>query len=218
MSPWVRKMLGLSAGQPQVEAQQAPIAPFEYVRHSGPFAGRQMFRPIVYVFEHHILPQKFFDSSPELLQAFTSKNSCSDEFLRLWLLSVAACEGNGMLTLRYPGHTYDVDSYLRGLAQQVSCVRTVTANYSIWTMTGPAPKSTTEAHLLAFCIPNGPNSALSASGGRRRLFTLEASFPLSDTCFCEVQGNSRANFGSVERWSKYEFTNQVLRKLGEIAI
>ena len=91
MSNWFSRLL---ASKPAASGGlHAPtlIAPYESLVDHGPPIGVRLERPLVYVFEHKILPDAFFQKHPQLMAALTAHQSPGSSFLHMWSKSGTLC-------------------------------------------------------------------------------------------------------------------------------
>ena len=189
----------------------APIRPYESLVDDGPPIGRRLFRPLVYTFEHVMLPQMFFQHHPEVQRALGPSQTIGNAFLHFWSKSAVFCEARGL----WPqGLTEDAEAYYAyatPLIELVACVPTFEADYSVWTVRTPAPKAVGETYFVALCQRAGPQTALNQE---LRCITLERTFDPSAACLCEWTPNQvHSNYGDVAHQTSDSFTQLALARL-----
>lgn len=196
--------LGLLRRVPQTQ----PIEPFEHWRDYGPGTGVQIFRPVVYTLEQHVLPQAFFQNHPAIVRAAQARSRISKELSDLWFHSFRLCAGAGSVP---PGSDLDSLPVLRYLAD-LSAATTFTTHQGTGVVahivTPPEPLKSGEAIFIALCV------AGTGSGEVRRCFTLEKSTEPDVVFFCELaRDGSRANLGPTATVSLDEFARRSLARM-----
>lgn len=209
---WLSKMFGRRT-RPDPGGVPAPRAPFESFTDDPLLGGLQLFRPLVYVFEHQLLPQSLFRSHPELQGALQPAMTAGRSLQHISLLSVVRCETSGLWP---PGamDREDLWAYIEPLMDSVSCVPTHKDGMTVWTLRLPPPWAAGEAYSVALCKSGAEPWAYPDAPASCRYFTLEATFEPGAAAFCEWQRDgSHANHGIGPNMPAEAFTAVVFAHL-----
>lgn len=209
MSNWFSRLLGsgpLAPGTPL----PTPITPYESLTDHGPPIGVRLERPLVYAFEHRILPQAFFQRHPELRAALTTRQTPGSSFLHMWSKSATLCCSTEGWQLESDEQIEDFWRYTRPLMNAAVCEARMGTPYSVWTLRTPTPKTLGETYFIGLCSIGDDSTSQEPA----RYFTLEASVLKGTACFCEWTKDGRhINYGEMPVQTSDGFTSAVLLRV-----
>lgn len=188
--------------------QTKPIEPFERWRDYRPGTGVQIFRPVVYTLEQHVLPQAFFQNHPAIARAALGRSRISKELSDLWFHSFRLCAGAGSVPAEPGLDSLPVLRYLADLGAATTFTTRQGAGVVAHIVIPPEPVKSGEAVFIALCM------AGTGAGEVRRCFTLEKSTEQDVVFFCELaKDGSRANLGPTATMSLDEFARTSLARM-----
>ena len=183
-----------------IDTDYNPIPPFEYFEEN-PVFGKILKRPLVYVFQHVILPEAFFTNHPEMTRALQEKQS--DEvkvfglggLLHFWSKSIVFCQCRSILP---SDENFDKAYAEYGPPLRSSVVMTpyFANEMDIWLLSMPKPITSGESYFIALCRNHDHEYKYMEPSPSSRYFTLEKTLNPSSTCFCEwTQAREHLNYG-----------------------
>jgi hypothetical protein len=212
MSNWLSRILGSTPPATSPRKAPEPLAPYELLAEHGPPIGVRLERPLVYAFEHRVLPQAFFQEHPELVAALRPQQSAGRDFLHMWSKSGTLCCSVDGWQLESDEEIDAFWQYARPLMDSVVCEARIGTPYSVWTIRTPTPKTLGETYFIGLCsIDDGKSRPKPA-----RCFTLEASVIEGTACFCEWTGDgNHINYGEMPLQTSDSFTQAVLQRIAQ---
>ena len=212
MPNWLSRLLGTKPSAESTPLADMPIPPYESLVDHGPPIGIRLKRPLVYAFEHRVLPQAFFQEHPELMAALTSRQSAGRSFQHMWSKSGTLCCSVEQWQLESEEEIEEFWRYTKPLIESTVCEARIGTPYSIWTLRTPTPKTLGETYFVALCsVNNGKARPVPA-----RYFTLEASVVKGTACFCEwTRDGKHINYGEMPLQTSDGFTTAALQRIVE---
>lgn len=214
---WFTSLFGRRQGTPHAQHAPGVMTPYESIVDDGPPIGKRLFRPLVYCFEHKVLPSAHFTNHPELQAALLESQTLGASFLHMWSKSAVMCESHRF----WPEDTLENDAegylrYVRPLVDAVVCVPTRAADSLVWTIRTPKPLTPGETYFVALCKRPGDLCTYFSPSPGHRYFTLEATFESDRACLCEwTQDGTHKNYGSAPLQTSDGFTAMVMSRLAQ---
>ncbi|WP_144289918.1 hypothetical protein [Ideonella sp. A 288] len=193
-----RRSTGPVAGPPG----RQPIAPYECWTEDDPEEGPRLFRPILYVLQHDVLPDLVMRNPsrrPPLFEALQPGVAGAGGWSHLMSRSAYLCQGwHG-----WPEDMFDDEAqlerlaaYVKPLVEHMAAERHDFGGDVVWMVRMPPPVAALEAHFVALLNPPSPGSGEETASRPPRYFTLERSVAADRYCFCEwTAEGSHENFG-----------------------
>lgn len=170
---------------------------------------KHLSRPLVYAFEHKVLPKVFFLNHPELNGALAAEPTHGEAFLHFWSMSAISCEDGGL----FPPDSISSEEYFayqRPLMDSVTCEPSMGPDYSVWIIRMPAPKTLGEAFFAAMCRRTNGSHEYMVPSSLSRYFTAEKAFTPDTVCFCEwSQDGGHLNYGEIPTPTQEQFLASV---------
>jgi hypothetical protein len=217
MTSWWSQIFGTKES-PEAERppsrSRPPVLPFECYQNDESPIGRRLHRPLVYAFEHAVLPHALFNNHPELMQALQPTPTRGMAFLHMWSQSATMCESRGIWPedsiLGDDGEGYQ--AYAQPFIESVTCVPTRTDRFTVWTLTTPAPLMPGETYFVALCRMNNDTNGYGQMSFESNYFTSEMTEDGKQACFCEWDflGGHR-NYGATPIETADSFTQRVIK-------
>lgn len=212
---WFGRLRGSRQATPHAQDTPGVMTPYESIVDDGPPVGRHLFRPLVYCFEHKVLPAAHFNNHPELQGGLQESQTLGAPFWHMWSKAAVMCESHGF----WPQDLIESDEdgyvrYVRPLVETTVCVPTRTAASLVWTIRTPKPLTSGETYFVALCKRPDDLGTFRLPSPGHRYFTLEATFEEGQACFCEwTPDGTHHNHGVVSLQTSDGFTAMVVTRL-----
>lgn len=181
-----------------------PILPFESWRDGGGRAGKQIFRPFVYVLQQLVFPKVVFIGHPRTRALLEERGDISSALGFMFAMTVTQCELAGL----WPRSTGEADGiwrYVHGLEQQMKAQRLVLTNgVPAVLVKMPKPVASVEAFQVVVVLSPKP-----------RYFLEEMTRQPGLSCLCEWSSEgAHLNHGDYPTMSQEDFLSNVVAVTG----
>ena len=172
-------------------------------------------RPLVYVFQHIVLPDAVFENHPELIRDLSTGSTAP--LLHFWSKARTHCERNGLLE---PEDVDDSDASLAAEAAEDELIDATAIHprrrlgHTVYVVTMPLPEASPEAYLSGVVHRDDEPHEYMATAPSSRYFTLELAAPGERPLLCEWSRDGRhSNYGEGPEPEVDAFAEAVFERL-----